>query len=56
MGSGTLFGVRVMGAWWENWSIMVMAPSAFFLLAVFIWIVRGLILKPAEKPAEAKAP
>ena len=45
MGSGTLFGYRILGSWWTNWSIMVMAPSAFFLLGVFIWVVKGAILK-----------
>jgi len=39
MGQGTLFGMRVLGDWWVNWSIMVMAPSAFFLLAMLIWII-----------------
>lgn len=38
-GFGTLFGIRIFGSWWTNWSIMVMAPSAFFLLALLIWIV-----------------
>ncbi len=38
-GQGTLFGARVLGDWWVNWSIMVMAPSAFFLLAMLIWII-----------------
>ncbi|HOY85398.1 MAG: NADH:ubiquinone reductase (Na(+)-transporting) subunit D [Candidatus Cloacimonetes bacterium] len=38
-GFGTLFGMRIFGSWWTNWSIMVMAPSAFFLLALLIWIV-----------------
>jgi len=39
MGQGTLFGIRVLGDWWVNWSIMVMAPSAFFLLAMLVWII-----------------
>jgi Na+-transporting NADH:ubiquinone oxidoreductase subunit D len=38
-GQGTLFGIRVLGDWWVNWSIMVMAPSAFFILAMLIWII-----------------
>lgn len=38
-GFGSLFGWQIMGGWWTNWSIMVMAPSAFFLLALLIWIV-----------------
>ena len=53
MGAGTIWGVPVMGDWWVNWSIMVMAPGAFFMLAVFIWVVKGLVLKPEE---EAQTP
>ena len=49
MGSGTLLGIRVLGSWWTNWSIMVMAPSAFFLLGVLIWVVKGAILKEEKK-------
>jgi len=46
MGSGTFWGIHVLGAWWTNWSIMVMAPGAFFVLALFIWVVRAKYLKP----------
>jgi Na+-transporting NADH:ubiquinone oxidoreductase subunit D len=42
MGSGTIWGFPLLGDWWTNWSIMVMAPGAFFMLAIFIWIVKGL--------------
>ncbi|MCB5262705.1 MAG: NADH:ubiquinone reductase (Na(+)-transporting) subunit D [Candidatus Cloacimonetes bacterium] len=35
-GFGSFFGFKVLGSWWTNWSIMVMAPSAFFLLAMLI--------------------
>ncbi|MBA7692985.1 Na(+)-translocating NADH-quinone reductase subunit D [subsurface metagenome] len=45
LGSGTIWGVPVFGSWWTNWSIMVMPPGAFFMLAVFIWIVKGVLLK-----------
>lgn len=44
LGSGSVFGYRIFGDWWTNWSIMIMPPGAFFMLAVFIWIVKGLIL------------
>jgi len=40
-GSGSIWGYKVLGASWTNWSIMVMAPGAFFMLAIFIWIVKG---------------
>lgn len=48
MGSGTIWGITVLGDWWVRWSIMVMAPGAFFMLAVFIWIVKGVIIKDHE--------
>ena len=40
-GFGTLFGFQVMGDWWTKWSIMVMAPSAFFMLAILIRIINS---------------
>ena len=40
-GSGSIWGYKVLGASWTNWSIMMMAPGAFFMLAIFIWIVKG---------------
>lgn len=40
-GFGTLFGFRILGDWWTNWSIMIMAPSAFFMLAILIWIINS---------------
>ncbi len=46
MGSGSIWGMPVLGSWWTNWSIMVMAPGGFFMLAIFIWIVKGVIIKP----------
>jgi len=45
LGQGSIWGIPVMGEWWTNWSIMVMAPGAFFMLAVFIWIIKGSVLK-----------
>ncbi|MDA3838877.1 MAG: NADH:ubiquinone reductase (Na(+)-transporting) subunit D [Candidatus Delongbacteria bacterium] len=49
MGSGTIWGIDVIGSWWVNWSIMVMAPGGFFMLAIFIWIVKGVIIKDPEE-------
>lgn len=48
LGSGSIWGIRVLGNWWVNWSIMVMAPGAFFMLAIFIWIVKGALMKPDQ--------
>ncbi len=50
LGSGSIWGTRVLGDWWTNWSIMVMAPGGFFVLAVLLWIVKGVFTgKEAEK-------
>ncbi len=49
MGSGKLWGFRILGDWWTDWSIMVMAPGAFFVLAVFIWIAKGIAMKTEVK-------
>jgi Na+-transporting NADH:ubiquinone oxidoreductase subunit D len=49
LGSGTIWGIQVLGDWWVNWSIMAMAPGAFFVLAVFIWVVKGTVFR--ERPA-----
>ena len=51
LGAGAIWGHQVshlFGDWWVNWSIMVMAPGAFFMLAIFIWIVKGRILRDEE--------
>lgn len=48
LGAGTIWGVRVLGDWWTNWNIMVMAPGGFFVLAILIWIVRGRMLRNKE--------
>ncbi|MFC1736193.1 NADH:ubiquinone reductase (Na(+)-transporting) subunit D [Candidatus Hydrogenedentota bacterium] len=48
-GAGTIWGIQILGDWWVNWSIMVMAPGAFFVLAILIWIVKGLFLRQEEE-------
>lgn len=45
LGSGTFWGLTVFGDWWSNWAIMVMPPGAFFMLAIFIWVVKGVFIK-----------
>ena len=52
LGSGSIWGYHVLGDWWTNWNIMVMAPGAFFMLALFIWVVKGSFMKEKkEQPA-----
>jgi Na+-transporting NADH:ubiquinone oxidoreductase subunit D len=46
---GTLFNLQVLPSSFvnggNNWTIMVMAPSAFFLLGIMLWIVKTALLK-----------
>ncbi len=48
-GSGTLFGLPVLPGSVERWTIMVMPPSAFFLLGTFIWVSKTMLLKKGGK-------
>ncbi len=41
LGFGTLFGIPVTPSWFPQWTIMVMAPSAFFLVAILLWIAKN---------------
>ena len=51
LGSGKLFGITILkpvteGGWYVPNGLMVLAPAAFFLIGIFIWIVRSY--KPAQ--------
>lgn len=48
LGTGSLWGVQILGSWWTNWAIMIMPPGAFFMLAIFIWVVKELFIKEEE--------
>jgi Na+-transporting NADH:ubiquinone oxidoreductase subunit D len=44
-GSGTIFGIEILksvtqGGWYINNGMMVLPPSAFFLIAFLIWAIR----------------
>jgi Na+-transporting NADH:ubiquinone oxidoreductase subunit D len=45
MGSGSLWGYRILGSWWTNWAIMIMPPGGFFILAIAIWMIRETVGK-----------
>jgi Na+-transporting NADH:ubiquinone oxidoreductase subunit D len=60
-GSGTVFGFAVFPdgklfglftlfpGGFEHWIIMLMPPSAFFLLGIIIWIAKTIMLKNGKK-------
>ena len=51
MGSATIWGHEIpwFSDWWVNWSIMVMAPGAFFTLAILVWIIKSHFVKDDEE-------
>jgi Na+-transporting NADH:ubiquinone oxidoreductase subunit D len=50
LGFGTLLGFRIMPETFTAWTIMVMPPSAFFMLGIFIWVVRSIMLRKGGLP------
>ena len=42
MGFGSFFGFTILGDWWTPWGIMILAPGAFFVLGLYIWLLRTL--------------
>ncbi len=53
LGSGSLLGIEVLplterGGWFEPNRLMLLTPSAFFLLALLVWMVRSWL--PAQLP------
>ncbi len=39
-GAGKLFGQQILGDWYQPNGLLLLSPSAFFLIAIFIWAVR----------------
>ena len=55
LGSGTLFGFELLprvadGGWYYTNGLMLLAPSAFFIIGLIIWAIR------AWKPEQVEAP
>jgi len=48
MGFGTLFGIQVLPETVTQWTLMIMPPSAFFILGIFIWIATNRKLTKEE--------
>ncbi|MBZ2174421.1 NADH:ubiquinone reductase (Na(+)-transporting) subunit D [Schnuerera sp. xch1] len=53
LGFGTIFGFQVLSDWWTNWTIMVMPPSAFFILGVIVWWARSRYEKEERERRKA---
>lgn len=53
-GSGTVFGVEILplisaGGWYQPMGLLLMPPSAFFIIGLFIWVLRTFRLEQVEK-------
>jgi len=54
-GAGSLFGIEILplvtnGGWYQANGMMLLPPSAFFLIGAFIWILRTWDKSQVEKP------
>ena len=54
-GAGTLLGVEILpltsnGGWYEANGMMLLPPSAFFIIGLLIWAVRSARPQQVEKP------
>ena len=55
LGSGTLFGIEVLilsgnGGWYQPNGLMLLPPSAFFIIGLFIWALRSWKTEQKEVP------
>ena len=49
LGSGTLLGYTVLGEWYEPAALMLLPPSAFFLIGFLIWGIRAYATTQTEE-------
>ena len=50
LGFGSILGMQVLPVTFNKWVIMAMAPGAFFVVALFIWVTRTLAKMDPDKP------
>ena len=60
-GAGKLFGIDIIpltkdGGWYEPNGLLLLPPSAFFLIGLLIWALRTWRKEQVEKPAFRMAP
>ena len=54
-GSGSLFGIEVLplvtnGGWYSPMGLMLLPPSAFFIIGLLIWALRAWKTEQVEEP------
>jgi Na+-transporting NADH:ubiquinone oxidoreductase subunit D len=61
LGSGTLMGFELMksvnnGGWFVPNGMLLLSPSAFFIIGLFIWAIRSWKTEQVEEPEYEIAP
>ncbi|MCX8057985.1 MAG: NADH:ubiquinone reductase (Na(+)-transporting) subunit D [Spirochaetes bacterium] len=49
LGMGTVFGFQVLDPNFTKWTLMVMAPGGFFVLALLIWFLKAFLIREEDK-------
>lgn len=52
LGFGTVFGFKIMPAGFTPWTIMIMAPGAFFTLGLLAWFLKAYFPQVSEEKKE----
>jgi Na+-transporting NADH:ubiquinone oxidoreductase subunit D len=54
LGFGSIFGISIIPSSFTRWTLMVMPPSAFFILACIMWIFNNRSIKKQREGVEKK--
>ena len=54
LGFGSVFGISIIPETFTRWTLMVMPPSAFFILALIMWVFNNNRLKKQREGVERK--
>jgi Na+-transporting NADH:ubiquinone oxidoreductase subunit D len=54
LGFGSIFGISIIPETFTRWTLMVMPPSAFFILALIMWVFNNNRLKKQREGVEKK--
>jgi len=54
LGFGSVFGISIIPETFKRWTLMVMPPSAFFILALIMWVFNNNRLKKQREGVERK--
>lgn len=61
LGSGSLLGYEILplvsnGGWYQGNGLMLLAPSAFFIIGLFVWVLRSVKTEQVESAEFRIAP